>query len=122
MHVNVSYRLIKNMIEKGFNFVDHNGKTVSLPKSLYSTKDYKQGDIVRKLRGELCLYPKKGSIHIGNDMYIIDEYGQFMNNSFTPNVKIELNSVIAIKDISKYEEITFNCINPKFYYFEINGT
>ena len=41
-------------------------------------------------------------------MHIIDKYGQFINHSFDPNVRIELNNIIAIEEIKPFDEITFN--------------
>ena len=108
MQVNICYRLIKYNIERGVVYSRSYFDWDSLPKCLYATQDYKLGDIIRVLRGELILKPTRESIHIGNNMHVIDEYGKYINHSFEPNTRIELNKVIALKDIKKYEEITFN--------------
>ena len=113
MQVNVCHRLIKNMIENGHVFFDNfrSNRYVNIsdiPKGLYTTRDFNTGEIITKLKGELNLIPTKESIHIGNGLHVIDSYGRFINHSFDPNTKIEFNNVVAIKDIKKYDEITFN--------------
>lgn len=125
MQVNLCHRLIKEGIENGVCFFSsHYMWKDNLPQGLYTTKDFKEGDILRKLHGELVLNPTRESIHIGNGMHVIDEYGQYINHSFEPNVKIELNNVIALRDIKKYEEITFNYNESEINMakpFEVNG-
>ena len=111
MEVNICPRLIEIMIKNGTNFIYNSSNyynTDSLPKGLYSTKIYNEGDIIRELRGVLLLKPSKYSIHIGNGLHVIDDYGQYINHSFEPNTKIEQNKVICIKRIEIYDEITFN--------------
>jgi hypothetical protein len=54
------------------------------------------------------LKPTKQSIHIGDGMHVTDKYGSYINHSFDPNTKIVGNKVVAIKDIFKNDEITFN--------------
>lgn len=107
MQVNICHRLIKYYIEEGICYLD-NMYVKSLPIGVYAKQDYKLGDVIKRLSGELLLKPTRESIHIGNNMHIIDDYGKYINHSFEPNVKILLNDVIAIRDIMKYEEITFN--------------
>jgi hypothetical protein len=111
MRVNICHRLIKNMIQHGENFINnHYGCIISenIPKGLYATKTYAIGDIVKKLEGELVLKPTRKSIHIGNGMHVIDNYGKYINHSFEPNTRIESNNIIAITEINPYDEITFN--------------
>jgi hypothetical protein len=113
MQVNICHRLIKNMTENGYVFFDNCriNRYINLsdiPKGLYATKDFNTGEIITKLKGELNLIPTRESIHIGNGLHVIDSYGRFINHSFEPNTRIEFNNVVAIKDIKKYDEITFN--------------
>ncbi len=109
MEINISHVLLKNSIENNKKFIVGD-KIVSydLPRGVYASSDFKDGDIIRKLEGTLCLKPTKESIHIGNNLHVIDKFGKYMNHSFEPNTKIELNNVIAIRDIKKNEELTFN--------------
>jgi hypothetical protein len=88
------------------DFID--GIKNTLPLGLFATKTYNIGDVVLILTGELISNPTKTSIHIGNNMHVINEYGRYINHSFEPNCKIELNKVVAINNISKNDEITFN--------------
>ena len=41
-------------------------------------------------------------------MHVTDKYGSYINHSFDPNTKIVGNKVVAIKNIFKNDEITFN--------------
>jgi len=121
MEVNICYRLIRQMINKGTNFCSKfdtvNGMRAEvttnamsqIPKGLYATKNYTKDSIIHRLEGVLCLKPTKESIHIGNGLHVIDKfYGKYINHSFEQNTKIELNKIIAIRDINKGEELTFN--------------
>lgn len=131
MQINLCHRLIKKNIENGVCFLSIDYVTddkfifkSKLPKGLYATKDFKEGEILRKLHGKMVLNPTRESIHIGNCMHVIDDYGQYINHSFEPNVKIILNDVVALRDIKKYEEITFNYNESEINMacpFEING-
>lgn len=121
MEVNYCHRLIKYEIEKGVNFRKGHQR---IPCGVYATKDYKSGEIVRTLNGDLILQPIRESIHIGNNMHVIDEYGKYINHSFEPNTEIVINKIVAKRDIKQYEEITFdyneseiNMAEP----FEIDG-
>jgi hypothetical protein len=103
--VNISTNLLDKMIKDGIEYkyiVGH------LPMGLYATKSYETNDVIITLTGHLSSYPSRESIHIGNNMHITDDYGQYINHSFEPNSKILLNKVIAIKPINAYTEITFN--------------
>ncbi len=64
-------------------------------------------EIIKYLEGTLLLTPTKESIHIGNNMHIVDNIGKYINKSSVPNIKICINQIIAIKDINMYDEITF---------------
>lgn len=111
MNVNICGRLINKGIECGINYYNKvNGGIHSwmIPKGLYAIKDYKKDDIIHRLSGKIVLNPTKESIHVGNNMHIIDEYGKYINHSFQPNTRIEANVIIAITDIKVNEEITFN--------------
>jgi hypothetical protein len=120
LNVNISHTLLKNQIERGTKFVEEkffpDGQfsvnvfhTIQkLPLGLFTNKNYQPGEIVHQLQGKLVLKPDKESIHIGNNLHVIDKYGKFINHSFEPNTRIENNKVVAIKSISKNEEITFN--------------
>jgi hypothetical protein len=79
-----------------------------VPQGVYSSKIYKVGDVVRTLCGELNNYPTQKSIHIGNNVHVTDEYGQYINHSFDPNVRVVSNNLVAIKNININDEITFN--------------
>jgi hypothetical protein len=113
MFINICPRLIQKQILQGINFVEtdygvHVANTELLPFGVFSSKIYEEGDVVRTMSGKLTNYPTKSSIHIGNNMHLKDEYGKYINHSFEPNVRVELNKLIAIKRINIYDEITFN--------------
>jgi hypothetical protein len=114
MQVNICPRIIQNLILNGTNFATYNinGQYVSrsggIPLGLYATKIYKKDEIIYTMSGNLLTTPTSKSIHIGGNMHLEDTYGQYINHSFNPNIRIEANKLIAIKDINMYDEITFN--------------
>ena len=106
INVNVCPRLLDQKIKDGYNFFYSSGN--ELPKGVFSKKTFQSGDIIHVLIGRIIDSPNRESIHIGNNEHIIDSYGSYINHSFDSNAKIEGKNVVAIKDIGKYEEITFN--------------
>lgn len=75
---------------------------------LFAKKSVKQGDIIFVLTGQKLNHPTRESIHIGDGVHIVDEYGMFINHSFTPSAIISNSNVVANIDISEGDEITFN--------------
>lgn len=110
MQVNICSRLIDKMIKNGHKFLDDHRviSCYSIPRGIYATKTYKLNEIVYVMTGKLLNIPTQKSIHIGDNMHLEDKFGQYINHSFDPNVRIESNKLIAIKDIDIYDEITFN--------------
>ena len=117
MQVNICSRLIEKFNKRGTTYVymlnDYSRKIVMnqyevIPLGLYATKCYKINDIVRIMTGNLLNISTQKSIHIGDNMHLEDKYGQYVNHSFHPNVKVVSNKLIAIQDINMYDEITFN--------------
>jgi len=77
-------------------------------KGLYSTKSYLKDEIVFTLAGQLYDHPTRETIYIGDNKHIYDEFGIFMNHSFTPSTRIDGHNVVALRDIKVNDEITFN--------------
>jgi len=77
-------------------------------KGLYSTKSYLKDEIVFTLAGKIYDYPTRETIYIGHNKHIYDEFGIFMNHSFTPSTRIDGYNVVALRDIKCNDEITFN--------------
>ena len=75
---------------------------------LFVTKNIKKGEIVFTLVGEIFILPTRETIHIGNNKHIYDEYGKFINHSFTPNIYIDNVDVVALVDIAADDEVMFN--------------
>jgi len=82
--------------------------TLNEGNGVYTTKSVKKGDVVYILKGEIFSQPTRESIHIGNNQHIYDEYGIFINHSFTPNIYIDHINVVALCDIEKDTELAFN--------------
>lgn len=80
-------------------------------KSLYSTKAYYENDVIHKLTGEILSEPTRTSIEIGENQHIEDEYGKYMNHSFTPTCKIENGCIVALKEIKEHTELNFDYNN-----------
>jgi hypothetical protein len=77
-------------------------------KGLFSTKEYKKGDILYVLRGDIYDKPTRETIHIGNNRHIYDKYGIYLNHSFNPNIYINECELIALCDIKINDELFFN--------------
>lgn len=78
---------------------------------LFATKNYQEGEIVLRLKGEIVKKSTKTSIRIGNEQHIEDKYGAFVNHcckEHGPTTKVEECKLIAIKNIKTGEEITFD--------------
>ena len=82
--------------------------TTAEGKGLFATKEYKRGEIVFTLSGPLYDSPIRETIHIGNNIHIYDEFGKYINHSFTPTIYIENVNVIALLDIFVGDELVFN--------------
>jgi len=67
-----------------------------------------RNEVVFELQGVEYDHPKRETIHVGNNIHIWDESGIYMNHSFQPTTRIEGYKVIALRDIEKDEELTFN--------------
>ena len=74
----------------------------------YALQNYKKGDLILTLIGEVFESPTRYSIEIEPTIHIEDENGKYMNHSFTPNCIIDGYDVIALKDIKKGIELTFD--------------
>jgi hypothetical protein len=77
-------------------------------KGLFTLKKHKKGDVVYTLSGDIYDKPTRETIHIGNERHIYDEYGIYINHSFTPNVYVDNYDLIAVHDIEIDDEIFFN--------------
>lgn len=77
-------------------------------KGLFTTKSVEKGGVVFVLTGKIHSEPLRETIYIGNNEHIYDEYGIFINHSFSPNIVIENKNVVALFDIKADEEVAFN--------------
>ena len=83
-------------------------KTKNGIKGLFATKNYNLNSKIHKLDGEIRSKPTKITIEIAYKRHIIDSYGMYMNHSFDPSCKIYEGYIIAIRDVKKGEELTYN--------------
>lgn len=111
-------RLIQKKIDNG-EFLDLPGykhpekgwlphQICKIPLGLYINRECKSGEIIHVMAGHLSNHCTNHTIYIGNGMHLEDEFGKYINHSFDPNVKVVNNTLVAIRDIQKYEEITYN--------------
>jgi hypothetical protein len=82
--------------------------TLTDQKGLFSTKEYKKGDILYILSGDIYDNPRRETIHIGNNRHIYDKYGMYINHSFNPNIFVNGCELIALCDIKINDELFFN--------------
>jgi SET domain-containing protein len=74
----------------------------------FVTREIKSGEIIHKLEGDIIENPTKYSIQIGRKKHIESKVGACINHSCHPNIKVHNSMLVAIKNIQKGEEITFN--------------
>ena len=82
-----------------------------LGEALYADKDFKIGDVVLILEGELTEHPTRHSIELSEKEHITDkDVGRCLNHSCDPNTVIDkaTKTVRAIKPITKGDELTFD--------------
>jgi len=117
MFVAISHQLLKKQIESGLVLSQlQSGKyDISAPQGLYVSVKYYQDDVIYIMEGTLKKTPTKQSIHIGNNMHLIDNYGKYINHSFNPNIKVVGNKLVALRDIQPFEEIMFNYNESEIY-------
>ncbi len=77
-------------------------------KGVYASIDYSKDEEVFTLTGTVSDVQTRTSIKVGDDKHIEDKFGAFINHSCNPTVKIQDGTVVAIKKISRHEEITFD--------------
>jgi len=77
-------------------------------KSLYSSGYFGIGDLIFVLSGPEYNIAIEGAINIGNNTYMLDKFGTYMNHSHDPTTYINGCFVIAAKNIGKGDELTYN--------------
>lgn len=77
-------------------------------KGLFATKVYMPFDVIYVLQGKISAVPTRESIHVGNNVHVHDDNGQFQNHSFHPNTFIDGHNVTANQQINIGDELTFN--------------
>lgn len=89
--------------------------------SLFADKKFKKGDEIIYLKGKLvdARDSTPEAIQMTEDKFIDTEYlvpEDFINHSCSPNTKLDVvkRRFVAIKDISKNEEITFNYLTTEW--------
>ena len=110
MFVAISHQLLKKQIESGLVLAQQQSNKYGnpTPQGLYASVKYCQGDVIHIMTGTLTKTPNKQSIHIGDNMHVVDNYGRYINHSFNPNIKVVGNKLVALRDIQPFEEIMFN--------------
>jgi hypothetical protein len=91
---------------------------------LHTKHSHKKGDIIFTLSGTINTFPTRESIYIGNGHHIYDNWGIYMNHSFTPTTSIDGTGVYAIDDIQPGTELSFNYNESELTMaepFEVNG-
>tara|TARA_Y100000310_G_C20525782_1_gene735954 strand:+ start:681 stop:1055 length:375 start_codon:yes stop_codon:yes gene_type:complete len=83
-------------------------KNIPGQSGVFSKESFAPGDTILYLNGEVVGFPSRTSIQIGENKHIEDKIGAFVNHSCYPSCKIEGNRVVADKEISPSDEITFD--------------
>jgi len=77
-------------------------------KGLFASQNYKKNEKLHKLYGIIYDKPSRTTIEISENKHIDDDFGIYMNHSFSPNCKIENSYIVALHDINEKDELTFN--------------
>tara|TARA_Y100000034_G_C6851291_1_gene386243 strand:+ start:385 stop:759 length:375 start_codon:yes stop_codon:yes gene_type:complete len=75
---------------------------------VFAKESFSPGDTILYLNGEVTGSPSRTSIQIGEGKHIEDKIGAFINHSCYPSCKIEGPRVVADKNISPSDQITFD--------------
>lgn len=79
---------------------------------LYTTKKYAKGEIIFILSGKEFNQPTRESIYVGEingkHIHVHDNFGQYINHSFSPSTIINGYNVVALNDLDINTEITFD--------------
>ena len=75
---------------------------------VFARKAFGLNDTVLYMNGELLSEPTRTSIQVAEEKHIEDKIGAFINHNCNPSCKIDGYRVLAAKDISSGEEITFD--------------
>jgi SET domain-containing protein len=88
--------------------------------SVYANRKFKKSERITTLRGDLVRKEKISpfSIQFNDNYFIHDEdflWEDFINHSCNPNARVDVpkRSFIAMRDIKKDEEITFNYLTTE---------
>lgn len=60
------------------------------------------------MQGQIFCFPMESTVHMGNDVHILDDYAKYMHHSFEPNCKIDGFNVLAIKNIIPGDLLTYD--------------
>ena len=74
----------------------------------YIGPSVQSGTSIYKLTGNIKTKPTRTSIQIGPNKHIEDEWGQYINHSCYPSVKIIDGNLVAIKELKLETSITFD--------------
>ncbi len=88
-------------------------KTQCGMKGLFANKNYRKGELIFLLQGQIKSTPTRTSIQISKHEHIEDDFGKYINHHCNPSAKIEYKGkVVANRAINKDEEITIDyCIS-----------
>ena len=94
-------------------------------KSLFANQDFKKGEVIFKFKGEIKSYkeliPEESeyALQIDDDKFIDSRYyvvSDYINHSCDANLRVDLKnlSFVALRNIKKKEEITYNYLTTEY--------
>jgi len=77
---------------------------------VFSTMNFKCGDVLFRMTGQLIKSPTRTSVQIGDNLHIEDALAGFVNHSCAPNARIDRHThcFIAMQDIAVDDEVMFD--------------
>ena len=84
-------------------------KEISGMKGLFAKKKFHEDELIVKIEGKIINKPSRTSVQVGINEHIdVKEPIMFINHKCDANIRLKNNTFVAIRDIDKGEEITFN--------------
>lgn len=85
-------------------------KTSAHGLGVFATKNFRKGQLLFKMHGEISTHPTRTSVQIGKNKHIEDTIAAFVNHSCSPTAKVNKRTKIfvSLRNIKKGDEITFN--------------
>lgn len=78
-------------------------------KGLFASTNFKKGEVVCHIKGNKIAAPTRTSVQVGINEHIdVKEPIMYINHRCEGNIELKNDTFVAVQDIAKGDEITFN--------------